>query len=880
MKRFCPYFFALILTSCLPGALHAQRLLEGVVQDTAAQPLPYANVLLTDSTGQRIYTHTATGEEGAFRLTVPDSLTHAWLEFSFFGYATRRLPLRNFEAMSPPRLIRLEEAPLEIREVKIKDRPVEVRSDTVVYDMQSFLEKHDLSLEDALKRMPGIEVLDNGTIRYKGKAINRFYVEGLNLLDGNYTLASRNMRPQTIERVEVYENHQPLKVLDSLGIKSNAPAMNIVLKEEYKGKTDIVNTVAAGLDAQRRPLGRYHGQWMRFGSKQQGLHLLKANNTGQRLASELQGVVIGTGEAWDNVFAALPRRSVYGVVKDSPPFMPHLFLYNQSASMALNHIRKDDKQVEWKSKLHYSFDQSDWQPEARQRFFLPADTIDFVEPQRWQEQAHYWRAEMQVEKNLPAGFMRHYAEVQGDASAAQVLFPSQAIEQQLEQLNLRFAYTFSHMRPTAAGGTVFQQWQSRLQIGQEQLNMKPGLFPQVWNGGEAYEGLETRLQPLQWTGSGLYAFRVGAWDMEGSLQAAYSSLNPSFWRYVPQASPVDSMSWQANQAYMQPGVSLKRTFRWGKRNELVQSFHARPYWMRLPTAETQWLFSGEAVSRWHKKFDLRNELHASFRLAREVDTGTFYSSLPLLNNYRTVYVQGNRPFVSSLASLYATYAYSDLLKGIHWRLMVNGQEGYQNYQAQSRYIERLAIIENIPERVPVRQGQIEMRGGKYLSRFNASLTLHYRGTWQETVRRFNSVEARLNNQVHDLGAKLDFPVLMAWRYEGQFQYIHSLSRLNKEMQPAVRQWVWRSTLHYISGTFKGTFSVSWQQNESNGSINTFFLGDLSASWRIRRMEMGLQATNLWNITAYRTFSLSENTLSELYYPMRPLSVLLSARWVW
>ncbi|NIK73114.1 hypothetical protein FHS56_000600 [Thermonema lapsum] len=880
MKRFCPYFFTLILTICLPEALHAQRSIEGVVQDTAAQPLPYANVLLTDSTGQRIYAHSITDEAGRFMLSIADSLKHAWLEFSFYGYATRRLSLAAFEQLPPPRTVRLSEAPLQIREVKIEDRPVEIRSDTVVYDLNQFLEKQDISLEEVLRRMPGIEVLDNGTIRYKGKAINRFYVEGLNLLDANYTLASRNMRPQTVERIEVYENHQPVKMLDSMGVRSDAPAMNVILKEEFKGKADVVNTVAAGIDHRQRILGAYHGQWMRFGSSRQSLHLLKANNTGEQLAGELQRVVIGGSATWDNVFSLLQERSVYGVVKDSPPFKPQLFLYNQSASVALNGMLKNEREVEWKSKLHYSFDQSDWQPEARQRFFLPADTIDFVEPQRWQEQAHYWRAEMQAEKNLPAGFMRHYAEVQGDASAAQVLFPSQAIEQRLEQLNLQLAYAFSRMRPTAAGGAVFQQWQSRLQIGQEQLALRPGLFPQVWNGGEAYEGLDARLQPLRWMGAGLYALRIEAWDMEGSLQAGYAALNPAFERLVPEASPVDSMSWQAAQAYIQPGVSLKRTFRWGKRNELVQAFQAKPYWLHLPTEEARWLFAGETRSQWHKKIDLRNELYATFRLAREVDAETFYSPRPLLHDYRTVYVQGNRPFVSDLASVYVTYAYSDLLKGIHWRLMASGQGAFQNYQAQSRYIERLAITEMLPERVPVQQGQVEMQGGKYLSRFNASVGLHYRRSWQAILRRFNGIETRLSNQVHDWGVKLDFPLATAWRYEGQFQYTYSLLRLNEEAQPGVYQWEWYSKLHYVAGSFKGAFSVRWQHNESDGSAATLLLGDLSASWRVKRMEMGIKATNLWNVEAYRAFRLSENTLSELYYPMRPLSVLLSARWVW
>jgi len=64
--------------------------------------------------------------------------------------------------------------------------------------------------------MPRIEVLDDGKILYQGKPINKYYIEGLDLPEGKYNLAIKNLPHKEVTKVQVLENHQPIKVLDSL----------------------------------------------------------------------------------------------------------------------------------------------------------------------------------------------------------------------------------------------------------------------------------------------------------------------------------------------------------------------------------------------------------------------------------------------------------------------------------------------------------------------------------------------------------------------------------------------------------------------------------------------------------------------------------------
>jgi hypothetical protein len=54
-------------------------------------------------------------------------------------------------------------------------------------------------------------VLPDGKILYQGKAINKYYIEGLDLLEGKYNLANDNLPYQEVSQVQILENHQHKK---------------------------------------------------------------------------------------------------------------------------------------------------------------------------------------------------------------------------------------------------------------------------------------------------------------------------------------------------------------------------------------------------------------------------------------------------------------------------------------------------------------------------------------------------------------------------------------------------------------------------------------------------------------------------------------------
>ena len=92
---------------------------------------------------------------------------------------------------------------VSLKEVTVKPDPLRQRGDTLSHNLASFLGKGDVTLEDGLKRLPGVDVSQNGGISYMGKPISQFNIEGMDLLGGKYNLATRNIPADYVTQVEI-----------------------------------------------------------------------------------------------------------------------------------------------------------------------------------------------------------------------------------------------------------------------------------------------------------------------------------------------------------------------------------------------------------------------------------------------------------------------------------------------------------------------------------------------------------------------------------------------------------------------------------------------------------------------------------------------------
>jgi len=264
--------FISLLLFCSTGFSQTITVSGKVIDKNTRKPVERAIVSLKQTEGNRIIAFSQTSGEGAFEIKKEFNPAECKVEVSCLGYAAQAY---SIPGDNQPLLIELESKDFRLKEVVISPQKIMQRSDTITYLVSSFSSAEDRTIGDVLKKMPGIEVLENGKIKYQGQDLNKFYIEGSDMLGGIYGLATNNISYKDVASVDIMENHQPVKALQDI-VFSGSPALNIKLKEDAKSRW--AGTLKGG--------GGIPDLWtaevfaMRFKPKTQSLETYKGNNTG------------------------------------------------------------------------------------------------------------------------------------------------------------------------------------------------------------------------------------------------------------------------------------------------------------------------------------------------------------------------------------------------------------------------------------------------------------------------------------------------------------------------------------------------------------------------------------------------------------------------
>lgn len=222
------------------------------------------------------------------------------------------------------------------------------RIDRISYDLKSFENKNDRTLADVLKKIPGIEVNKDGTVLYQGEAINKFYVNGKDLMEGGYGTVNNSLPKDAVSKVEVLENHQPVSILRDK-VPSDQAALNIKLKKAVTmtGRGEIgVGFSPLLWNVKLTP--------MFFGQKNQWVVNYKANNNGESV--EKEGNLLAFGSRWEGRRSQAAQNSWTNIETASTPNVPEKrYLLNNVHFFSANLLTSPFKNKEWELKANASY---------------------------------------------------------------------------------------------------------------------------------------------------------------------------------------------------------------------------------------------------------------------------------------------------------------------------------------------------------------------------------------------------------------------------------------------------------------------------------------------------------------------------------------------
>lgn len=209
--------------------------LSGVILDTEGQPLPSANIIAFNKANDKMESYGITNTNGAYKLSLKTNASYR-IRASFVGFQADTLELSTTSTVADlTQDIVLEEITSTLGEVVLAtDIPIVVKGDSIVYHAEDFENGTEKKLGDILKKLPGVEVNDDGEIEVEGKAVQKVMVEGKDFFDGDSKLAVENIPSDAVEKIEVLKNFSEVSQLKNVSNNQDNVALNIKLKEGKK----------------------------------------------------------------------------------------------------------------------------------------------------------------------------------------------------------------------------------------------------------------------------------------------------------------------------------------------------------------------------------------------------------------------------------------------------------------------------------------------------------------------------------------------------------------------------------------------------------------------------------------------------------------------
>ncbi|MFY9463581.1 MAG: hypothetical protein WAP48_00755 [Sediminibacterium sp.] len=286
----------------------AQTVLSGRITDQYGQPVAFANVILRVDSTAKLLAYCFSDGSGCFSLkaVIPEGCS---ICFSAISYRTKKLKLPPGE---PPAAL-LQHIVLEF-ETKVLNEvivtatpPILIRNDTIVADAGSFAKGNERVLEDLLKKIPGIQVMEDGTVKVGNKEVEKIMIEGDDFFEKSYRLLTRNMPPHPIGKIEILQHYSANRLMKGI-VKSDKVALNLKMKPGVANKW--FGNIDAGIDC---VAGKYYDgkiNLVKLDNRLRQYWLGSMNNTGEEQPLQTNEADSKVAEDMNDDLAGIPPSAV------------------------------------------------------------------------------------------------------------------------------------------------------------------------------------------------------------------------------------------------------------------------------------------------------------------------------------------------------------------------------------------------------------------------------------------------------------------------------------------------------------------------------------------------------------------------------------------
>jgi hypothetical protein len=247
---------------CVSVTTFAQRTVTGKVveQDTNEAVIQATAALLS---GEKVVANAVTNTSGGFSIKAPREGSYT-LKITYVGFKTysKKITLKDGKDYRAgtitlePDAIMLKGATVTAHASKVT-----LKADTFIYNASAYRTPEGSVVEELVKRLPGAEVGDDGTIKINGKEVKKILVDGKEFMTGDTKTALQNLPTNIIERIRSYDQQSDLSRVSGIQDGEEETVLDFGIK---KGMNHgIMANVDLAIGTEKRYAGRGMGAVMK-----------------------------------------------------------------------------------------------------------------------------------------------------------------------------------------------------------------------------------------------------------------------------------------------------------------------------------------------------------------------------------------------------------------------------------------------------------------------------------------------------------------------------------------------------------------------------------------------------------------------------------------
>lgn len=233
----CYFLFTIfLLTSVALSAQQIRTTFRGIVIDETEQTIPGVTIMVLSAADSILVQYATSDAEGNFILPGVPTGQHL-LNLSFLGMQPVFKPITSGTSKEVDLgKLKMVSSSTMLSEVEVKADfiPIEIKKDTITYNADAFQTTPDAVVEDLLKKMPGIEVQSDGSIKAQGEDVDKVLVDGKEFFGNDPKAATKNLPARSVKKVKVYDKKSDIAEFTGVDDGEREKTIDLQLREEFK----------------------------------------------------------------------------------------------------------------------------------------------------------------------------------------------------------------------------------------------------------------------------------------------------------------------------------------------------------------------------------------------------------------------------------------------------------------------------------------------------------------------------------------------------------------------------------------------------------------------------------------------------------------------